>query len=170
MRRETDVIIETPNRDQGKIFHLQELDCVRTTDWADRAINVIVRNGFDLETIASHFMMGSVELLIQIGVNKLFSAPFADVKPLLDELMLCVSIQPSANAPLRRPLNDNDIDEPGTIFKLRWEVIKLHVGFSIGDVPSKASTSTSPPSASPPSHIRTSTKSSAPSLNQGRRR
>ena len=65
---------------------------------------------------------------------------------------------------------DGDIEEIATYLKLSMELASLHVGFSIGDVPSKVSTSTSPPPPPQRSATPTSTRSSETALPAGRRR
>ena len=56
----------------------------------------------------------------------------ATVKPLLDDLMECIKIQPENNRPeVRRALIESDVEEVKTLLLLKWRVLSLHLDFSL---------------------------------------
>ena len=57
----------------------------------------------------------------------LLKIPFDAAKPLLDEMMGCVQIVPSAN--IKRPLIEDDIEEVKTRLLIRKAIWDLHMDF-----------------------------------------
>ena len=81
--------------------------------------------------------------LMAVGVSALSKLSYADLQPLLDEAMTCISFcadpaktDPATGRPMSRRLivnddfGDADIEEVATLLKLRAEVAELHLGFS----------------------------------------
>ena len=78
-----------------------------------------------------------------MGLRPVLAAPWAMVKPLLDEMFdSCLSIQTNANPPLLRGagtpdikavgrMMDEDIEEVATRLYLRDQIMELHTGFSV---------------------------------------
>lgn len=70
--------------------------------------------------------------LAEIGLKKLFALNPATVKPLLDELMECIQVQPDKKRPeVRRALIEGDVEEVKTLLLLKWRVLSLHLDFSL---------------------------------------
>jgi|GEM_PF-370466 len=140
MRKHKIVEITAEGRDQGKKFLIVEKSAFETEKWAARAISALSRTGVgvDDELIAS----GAIGLVV-VGLEALKQLPFEDLEPLMDDMMTCVSFVPDTKQVLEngRPYSrrldlgddedDGDICEVATIFKLREEVLELHLGFSV---------------------------------------
>lgn len=132
MRKEIDIVItdgkpET-NRDHGKIFHIREMGAEAAEWWAIRAILALGQANPDIEYDPG---MG-MQALAMIGIRSFFRLNPMDLKPLLDEMMACVTIKPDPKQPLfERMLLEEDIQEIGTRLRLRSEVFTLHTGFSM---------------------------------------
>lgn len=138
-RRQKYVSIPTPsegtNRDAGKMFFLQEKSAMETEQWAERALLAMASGGVDIPSEVLRMGAGAV---VAAGFRSLMHVSWHDAKPLLDEMMECVSFVPDpANKNVQRGVDPEDIDEVSTLLKLRTEVIELHTGFSIADFLSK---------------------------------
>ncbi len=116
-------------RDQGKIYVITEMPASQAEKWAMRAFMAMAQSGMEVpEDISAMGFAG----LIRMGVTCIAKAPFSQAEPLLDEMMACVRIMPSAsNHGVTRPLIEDDIEEVATRIRLRAEVLSLHSGFSI---------------------------------------
>jgi hypothetical protein len=133
-RKSVEVRITAEGRDKGKTFFLTEMSAASAEAWAIRAMGAMARAGSDisLETLAGG--AGSMTVLVAAGMKAFLAAPWEDIEPLLAELFGCVQIQPDPGHPeVRRPLVGDDVEEIDTRIRLRDEVIRLHVGFSLAD-------------------------------------
>ncbi len=136
MRRFT-IWTATVGRDQGKIFGILEKSAYDAEWWATRAFLALAKNGVEVpEEISSMGLAG----LAQVGIKSLTRLDPYDAKPLLDEMMTCVSfvpdpsrIDPATGRSHTRPLVEDDIEEISTVTQLRMEIFSLHVNFSIAD-------------------------------------
>ena len=72
--------------------------------------------------------------LMAIGYMNLLKIPFDAAKPLLDEMMTCVQIIPSAN--IKRKLVEEDIEEVATRLQLRKAIWNLHMDFFLNETKS----------------------------------
>lgn len=128
-RKNSTVVISTPGRDFGKSFLLTEMDCTKAEKWGQRALGVMIRGGVDLpELLTASGFSG----IVSVGFMALFAAPWADVEPLLDELMSCVQVMPDPNKPaILRGIYESDIEEISTLVTLRLEAFELSSGFSV---------------------------------------
>jgi hypothetical protein len=140
-RKEITVTIETEGRDQGKVFLIKELSAQRAEDWAARLLLALTRNGVQVpENVLDMGMAG----IAAVGIRSIGGIPWDQAKPLLDEMMACVRIQPSPSRPnIVRALIDrgddgDDIEEITTRITLREAWITLHTGFSIAGFLSKS--------------------------------
>jgi hypothetical protein len=135
-RKEATVVIETDNRDKGKIFRIREMSAQRAEAWASRLLLTLANHGAE---VPSNFFDTSMAGLAVMGVYGLTHVPWSEAKPLLDEMMACVRIQPSAAHPqvvrdlIDRGDDGDDIEEVATRLHLKDEVLKLHLGFSVAD-------------------------------------
>lgn len=144
-RREAVVVIDAEGRDKGKIFHLREMSASRAEAWAARLLICFARSNTDVPEEVLEAGMAGVAAMMVRGIGGL---SWAEAKPLLDEMMMCVRIQPDPSRPSvvralmeSAPGSENeDIEEIGTRIKLREELIALHTGFSIAAVLSKSMT------------------------------
>lgn len=149
-RREQRVTITAEGRDRGKVFMLREMDSDRGERWALRSLLALSRGG--IEVPPGMFDAGFAGLatmlpyFLVIGLQSLHGSQWAEIEPLLDEMMGCVQWQPPGAAPLQPlfPGENSQIEEIATRLQLRKEVLQLHVGFSVADA---LSTSEQPPPA-----------------------
>ncbi|MBB3743913.1 hypothetical protein FHX10_003412 [Rhizobium sp. BK591] len=146
-RKELDITITDEGRDKGKTFHIREMPAAQAEKWAIRVISLAAKAGVDIGTIDPQMGMAGIALM---GFNALMAANFEDIEPLLDDMMGCISIKPDAGNPsIMRPIiQDDDIEEIGTRFRLRREVVLLHVGFSQTAAPSNTTSSGPAPASS----------------------
>jgi hypothetical protein len=142
-RREVTVVIEAAGRDQGKTFIIKEMPSQRGEDWATRLLLALAANGVQVPD--NFFDMGMAGVAA-LGIRAIGGVQWAQAKPLLDEMMSCVRIQPnSADPRVVRALIDSgsdgdDIEEIGTRVTIREAWITLHTGFSIAAELSKLRT------------------------------
>ncbi len=135
MRRTASVVIDREGRDKGGVFVLTEMPALPATEWFVRAMQLIARSGVDVPP--GIFQMGAAGFAV-MGMGAVLTglgkAPWFEVKPLLDELLTCVtSYQPPGSvAPLTRwDVIKGQIEEPATILQIHEEVVSLHLGFSL---------------------------------------
>lgn len=134
MRKIKQITIGGENRDSGKLFVITEMSAVAAERWAAQALLALGRAGVEVPDEAT---AAGAAAILSAGLTAFRSISFADAEPLLDEMLGCVSfvpdparIDPATNQPLARPLIDDDVEEIGTLLKLRSEVIDVHLGFS----------------------------------------
>ena len=126
-RKETTFVSET-GRDLGKQFLITEMPASQAENWAFKAILAVGNAGIEIpDNLASQGMAG----LMAIGYMNLLKIPFEAAKPLLDEMMTCVQIIPSAN--IKRKLVEEDIEEVATRLQLRKATWNLHMDFFLNE-------------------------------------
>lgn len=127
-RREATVVIDAEGRDRGKIFRLTELPAEQGEEWATRLLLALGKSGVDVpEGIFAMGMAG----IAAVGIRAMGNLPWEVAKPLMQEMMACVQIQPGPDSKIVRRLIADDIEEVSTRLRLRDEVIQLHMGFSV---------------------------------------
>ncbi len=126
-RKTFEVTIDTAGRDFGKTFLLTEMSAADAEAWGIEALGVMLRGGMDIPEDA---LRGGMAAIATYGVRALFAGNYGEIAPLLARLMACVQIKEDA---VTRPLTEFDIEEIPTRIKLRDEVIRLHVGFSLAE-------------------------------------
>jgi hypothetical protein len=130
-RKTVTITIDTPGRDMGRVYSIKEMSASQAEEWATRALLALGQSGVDIpDNIAQAGFAG----VVAIGVRAFAGLPWDLAKPLLGEMMGCVSFLPDPARPLvgaRCPPWDDDIEEVQTRLQLRDEVISLHTGFSI---------------------------------------
>ena len=140
-RKELRYTVESEGRDQGKIFLVKEMPATQAEKWALRCFFAIGSSGIEISEMDKRLGIAG---LIRHGLTALMKVPFNVAEPLLDEMLQCVQIQPSAvNSSIVRPMIDGDIEEIRTYFDLRKAVFQLHTDFFTNGA---ASTSASAPS------------------------
>lgn len=125
-RKKETVTISAEGRDKGKVFVLTELSAYEAEDWAGRALFALMNAGVEIPANIAEAGLAGVATL---GMTALTKLPYDSAKPLLDKMMACVEIQPSANV-VRRLVPD-DIEEVATLLTLRKHVLGLHMDFSM---------------------------------------
>ena len=117
-------------RDDDKTFTITEKPAHIAERWVTRLYLAMARSGIEIPPeVAKAGYVG----LFFLGLKSLTEARYDDLGPLLDELMTCVKINPSAG--VVRPLNPDgsDIEEVATYLLLRREVVELHLGFTLAE-------------------------------------
>lgn len=131
MSRKTDVFVATVDRDKGKRFVITEMPALQAERWALRAILALTHAGAELPEGEK----AGFAAIALAGIQSLQKLQFAEVAPLLDEMMDCVKIIPDPkNIDFMRPLvmnqgDGDDIEELQTIFELRERIFRLHAAF-----------------------------------------
>jgi len=123
-RKKVTVTIDTEGRDKGKSFVITEMSAWDAEEWAGRALFAMMNAGVDIpEGIASSGLAG----VAAMGISALTKVSFEAAKPLLNQMMECVKIQPSPS--VTREVITDDIEEVSTLLQLRKEVLNLHISF-----------------------------------------
>jgi hypothetical protein len=135
-RQELRLTIEDEGRDQGKIYVLTEMPARQAEKWAGKALTALTRAGAELpDDVLTAGMAG----LAMMGVQALSEIRWEDVEPLMDEMFECIQIQPDPTKPtVVRKLVEDDIEEVLTLFRLRKEILSLHVRPIVAAAPSKS--------------------------------
>ena len=141
-----------------------EVSAYRLDEWITRAALLLMQSGVDVGDAVS-----GRDALMRSGFTAFLRLPYAETKPLLDEMMTCVSVRPDPRNPViekasyARPLMpQTDVEEVSTFWTLRKEVFELHMGKSWADVLSTSTTdSDARPTQRGSSNTGTSRQSSA---------
>ena len=124
MARRTSVVTieDKDSRDFGKSFLLTEMDAETAEWWAFRVLQALLGSDAEIDFKAPLAQMA------RQGLGALAKLSPTQAKPLLDEMMDCVSVQlPGGKG--SRQLLPNDIEEVATRVKLRGAMVELHTGF-----------------------------------------
>lgn len=133
MARRTKVYTVTDEgRDKGKTFLITEMSALQAEQWALRAFMAAAASN---TTIPDEQLSGGIAVLALDPLSLLLKMPYDLAKPLLAEMLDCVQYIPTPSKPevVRKLLMQEgaeDIEEMGTLTKLRLEVLNLHVDFS----------------------------------------
>jgi hypothetical protein len=123
-------------RDNGKTFILTEMDAYRGQDWALRALLALAASG---ATLPAGAMTGGWAGLAGFGVTALLRAPYAELRPLLDEMLDQAKYEHKPGQPpqgLRPDAAGNcPVQEIKTFLTIQVALFKLHTGFSPADAP-----------------------------------
>jgi hypothetical protein len=128
-------------RDNGKTFILTEMPADQAERWALRVLLAagnghkdIVPDGALQAALEGGNNDAAMAKLAAVGFRALFSIPWADAEPLLDEMMACVQYQPEAPGVMPQAIMTgvaSQIEDAATRVKLRLKVFELHTGFSV---------------------------------------
>jgi hypothetical protein len=125
-RKTVTITIDAQGRDKGKVFVLTELPAMQAEEWAGRALFAMMNAGVEIpDNIAQAGLSGVAAL----GISALTKISFEAAKPLLDEMLGCIQLQPSPK--VTRALIEDDIEEVATLIRLRKEIMSLHMDFSV---------------------------------------
>lgn len=134
-RKTENYTVTDEGRDNNKTFLLTEWPASKAEAWAIRALLALGAANVDMP---DDMFKGGMAELATVGLKKLFALPYSVAGPLLDELMECVQVTPDTRRPqVKRALVESDIEEVRTRLALKWEVLKLHIDFSIAGELSK---------------------------------
>ena len=135
MRKTITYTVDSDGRDKGKTFLITEMPVTKAEDWAIRAMLALGAANVEIPDGALELGMSA---LAEVGLKKLFAIDPDRMRPLLAELMQCVEFVPNPQKPqvkLAYPGFESQIEEVKTLFLLKWEVLKLHMDFSLADGP-----------------------------------
>ena len=161
------ITIDTPGRDQGKTYRVEEMSALRGERWATRAFHEIMKAGGEAEGYAPG---AGWEALAIAGYKAFGKLDIAVVEPLWEELLTCITFVSNLAQPeVHRPLVESDMEEISTIVQLKLEAFSIHANFSTAAADPRSTTAptTTEPSSSP---TPTSPPRSGPSFHPARRR
>lgn len=140
--------VDARNRDSGKTFKITEMPARQAEEWAVRVVCAMAGTGIDLPdgvmgTIGAAMqprpeepaaaaaydavMASGLVGLAKFGLTALAKVPFAESKPLMDELLGCVEFAATPTTVI--PLDESHIEEASTWFRLKKEALSLHLAF-----------------------------------------
>lgn len=142
------------------MFLLTEMAAFPAASWAIRAGLALAKAGF---VISDDVVKRGWESLAVAGFNALAGMQYAELKPLLDEMVDCVQIiRDHKKSDFAQPLMENDVEEVMTVFRLYREVWDLHTVFLLAAMKSKSTSTSETSEAAPVSqNTRTSHQQSA---------
>lgn len=116
------------NRDNGKTFVLTEMSAYAGQDWSLRALLALAASGVQLPEGA---LTTGWAGLAGFGVTALLQAPYAALRPLLDEMLGQAQYEHNPKHPLQAisPGPNCPVEEIKTFLTLHVALIKLHVSF-----------------------------------------
>lgn len=133
MRKTVEVVVREKNRDEGKTFLITEMSAYDAESWANRAFLALSEASLDLPPgLEGGGMPAFMEIVRLFGHVR-----FPTLKPLMDELLDCVAVQPDptnkafTRALVRGQAGNDDVEEVSTYQLLRQEVASLHVNFTM---------------------------------------
>jgi hypothetical protein len=115
-------------RDSVRVYRITEMPAYKAEKWAIRALWAIAGAGVDLPDSIDNAPLAE---LVKLGLKALFKVPYAQIEPLLDEMLGCVTVLTDAGA--RQLLLKDDFEDPRTLIKIRKEVFSLHTDFFMQD-------------------------------------
>lgn len=136
MRKTEDVIIGSDGgRDAGKKFVITEMPARRAEQWADRAFLALAHSSANLPPGIERAGMAGIAQIAHL----LSGLQFAELAPLMDELLKCAQFVPDQKQSYVRDILDNgaegdDIEEVATRQLLRQRILGLHVNFGLAAV------------------------------------
>lgn len=151
MRKEKRVTITAEGRDKDKTFVITEMPADQAERWFYRLVLALANAGTKVpEEVLFAGAAGFAEMLptlrnsLVVAIRAIQGLDYSSVSPLLDEMKPFIKWQPPGTAPQQEifPGNNSQIEEVSTWVKLRFELIQLHVGFSLADDGSTTGTTT----------------------------
>ena len=130
-RKVIDFNVDSPGRDQGKVFRITEMPASQAERWAMRAFMAMGAAGVEVpESVQQNGVAGLAGMTHKL-LEGVTAIPFELAEPLLDEMMDCVQAMPNPDdKSITRRLVESDIEEVSTRFRLRLQILKLHSDFS----------------------------------------
>jgi hypothetical protein len=127
------------NRDYNRRYLITEMSADKAERWAFRMLLALANASAkmpedQLMSGLSGLNVTIPQLLVQ-GIRSLAGLRFEDAEPLLADMMACVQFVPPGmeqGVPLAAG-DASQIEEVSTRLALRYEVLQLHLGFSLAD-------------------------------------
>lgn len=135
------VIYHVENRDEGKLYVIEELAARPARYWAVKAFSALLNAGVKVPDEIAQAGMAGLSIVFQnplLLFNSISNVQSDAVNALLDELLTCVKIVRDKRHPEMAfdMVAEDDIEEVTTQFTLAREVFKLHINFSKAAIPS----------------------------------
>lgn len=142
--RRTRTFTATAGRDKGKRYLITEMPADQAERWATRALLALANGGTQLpDGVLDAGLAGFASMagVFVMSIRSLNGLRYADVEPLMNEMMDCVQYLPSGANPAN-PLppqalfsgENSQIEEVQTRMALRGEVLQVHTDFSLAGV------------------------------------
>jgi hypothetical protein len=130
-RRREKVVIAHEGRDHGKVFWITEMAATDVEYWAGRLLTMLAAGNTNVPP--GFFQMGLEGCAAWIAVHGIGGIDWTTCKPLLDEMMQCVTVQPDPDREniIRRLDIRDDIQELTTLLTIREAWFDTHLGFSV---------------------------------------
>lgn len=131
-RREEFYTVSDNNRDFNKTFVITEMSAFDAESFAIKLGLLLLSNNPELPSDLNQKIQGnelSMQDIAHYGFRLLQGLNYDAIKPVLDDLMMCVQIIVDKKSGIRRALVNEDIEEVKTIMTLRKKVVELHVNF-----------------------------------------
>lgn len=123
MLKTKEITIEK-GRDAGTQFLITEMPIIKADKWASKLLLALAGSGVEVPNLN-----GGMLAIVNIAMSAFKNIPEDKLLPLLDELLDCVQIIPEGGKPRALNLDINDIQDLTTLWKLRKEVLQLHIDF-----------------------------------------
>jgi hypothetical protein len=120
------------NRDRGKTFIITEMPVFQAEKFAARAWLAVCNANVSLSEEESKNVVTNAGWagLAFLSLRALGNAKYADIEPLMDEMMTYIKIiRDLKNSDMSYPVMESDLEEISTLITLRKEFIDLHTGF-----------------------------------------
>lgn len=135
------------NRDHGKQFLIREMPADQAERWAIRMLLAFANAGAKMPEAqlmsGLEHMAASYQALMIQGIRSLAGMRYDDIAALLAEMLGCVTFRPSQAGAVELSIEStlSQIEEVKTLLTLRYEVLSLHLGFSLADALSNSTAS-----------------------------
>lgn len=129
MLKSKTITIDQEGRDKGRSYILTEMPALKAEKWARHAIAAMSRE--DLDARGEIQQLGMLGFVL-VGMQALAGGKIDQVDALMDDMLPQIKIVEEA---VTRPLGgDGDIWELSTLYRLRKELIELHMGFTFAEL------------------------------------
>ena len=136
-RRTATFTVNSPGRDLGKRFHLEEQPIMAIEEWCRRGMAVLLRSGVEIPPgILDQGPSGFVALGVGTLLSGLGKAPTEEVSWLFQAMLKSVTgYQEREGAPVMTNMEIilGQIEELRTMVELREQIASVHLGWSLAD-------------------------------------
>jgi len=115
-------------RDAGKTYRITEMPARVGEEWANKLFFALANSGVQ---VPDDVKGAGLQGVAALGFSALQSIKYADIEPILIEMMACVSIKPNKKDHnfVRELDEDQDIEDIATRFYLRKAIFEMHTSF-----------------------------------------
>ncbi|OBX10414.1 hypothetical protein QV09_05540 [Gallibacterium salpingitidis] len=127
MLKTKEIVIEK-GRDAGTKFIITEMPIAKADKWAMKVLLALAGSGIDVPNPQDGMLA-----IVRVALSAFKNIPEEKFIPLADELLDCVEIVPKGGQPRKLNLEFNDVQDISTLYRLRQEVLMLHIDFLLQD-------------------------------------